>query len=705
MTASPLATLHKNTATQAWWSLNGAWPSCRRAVWLNATHSAKRSGRLRRRLKQPAPRSPQPRPVPPIAHRVRAGRRVLIVRRALTVCRVQSARLTLTVPPVLTVCRVQIVRRAQIARRVQIARRALTVIRAPTRARAQSGRRVATAHGRPTIVRPPSHDRLGYLTPQGHGQKRHRLPSHSRPNRWPKTKPAATAPRCCAPLRVPRSRAPISVRSKASAMRRWKRNWCWRAKSASRIRNCIRKRVRNLSASASTSVAARSRTVPVLKIAARGAARPAAARRAELCAIERATESATERAIQPVSKRSLKGTGLNTHPRPSAAFIVVLAGVSAALHVGKLAPAIASLQQALHISLLQAGFLLSMVQLAGMSLGLALGAWADGLGARRSMLMGLCTLALASALGGLADGPLPLMVLRVAEGFGFMLVVLPAPGLLRSLVAPARLSAMLGIWGSYMPLGTALALLIGPLCLQALGWRGWWWLLGGLALLMAAWLAHAVPATAGTPGPAAGAGVRAWRDSLRQTLAAPGPWLVAAVFALYSGQWLAVIGFLPTIYIQAGMAAAASGVLTALAAAVNICGNVASGRLLQRGVPARRLLVLGFATMGGAAALAFADTAAPGWLRFAAVLLFSGVGGLIPGTLFTLAVRVAPAERALASTVGWVQQWSSLGQFAGPPAVAWVASQAGGWQWTWLATGASSVLGVVVSAALMKRLR
>ena len=392
---------------------------------------------------------------------------------------------------------------------------------------------------------------------------------------------------------------------------------------------------------------------------------------------------------------------------------MVLAGVSAALHVGKLAPAIATLQQAMHISLLQAGFLLSLVQLAGMSLGLALGAWADGLGARRSMLTGLCTLALASGLGGLADGPLPLMVLRVAEGFGFMLVVLPAPGLLRSLVPPQRLSAMLGIWGTYMPLGTALALLIGPLCLQALGWRAWWWLLGGLTLLMAAWLAHAVPATAGRRGMAAGAdavsggggGAGGWRNSLRLTLAAPGPWLVAAIFALYSGQWLAVIGFLPTIYTQAGMGGAASGVLTALAAAVNISGNVASGRLLQRGVPAQSLLVLGFATMAGAAALAFADTAAPGWLRFAAVLLFSGVGGLIPGTLFTLAVRVAPGERALASTVGWVQQWSSLGQFAGPPAVAWVASQVGGWQWTWLATGASSVLGVLVTAVLMKRLR
>ena len=67
----------------------------------------------------------------------------------------------------------------------------------------------------------------------------------------------------------------------------------------------------------------------------------------------------------------------------------MLAGVCAALHVGKLPPAIAALQQALGVTLLQAGFLLSLVQLAGMTAGVAFGALADGLGLRRSMLLGL----------------------------------------------------------------------------------------------------------------------------------------------------------------------------------------------------------------------------------------------------------------------------------------------------------------------------
>lgn len=388
--------------------------------------------------------------------------------------------------------------------------------------------------------------------------------------------------------------------------------------------------------------------------------------------------------------------------------LVIVAGISAALHVGKLPPAIAALQEALAMGLLQAGFLLSLVQLAGMGLGVALGAVADGLGPRRSILLGLITLGLASLLGGGATSVASLLVLRVVEGFGFLCVVLPAPGLIRSLVPPQRLSTTLGWWGAYMPTAMALALLCGPLWIQAWGWRAWWWALGLLSLLMALAVARGVPrALQVSPATPRVAGL--WWGSLRQTLGAPGPWLVAAVFACYSGQWLAVVGFLPTIYGQAGVPSALVGLLTAAVAAANIVGNVASGRALQRGVPAPWLLVLGFVCMAVASSVAFgapdAASGAAAISRYAAVLVFSGVGGLIPGTLFSLALRVAPNERCVASTVGWMQQWSSAGQFAGPPAVAWLAVQVGGWQSTWWFTSACCVVGVGLTALLVPRLR
>jgi CP family cyanate transporter-like MFS transporter len=383
--------------------------------------------------------------------------------------------------------------------------------------------------------------------------------------------------------------------------------------------------------------------------------------------------------------------------------VVLLAGVCAALHVGKLSPAITALQQALGLTLLQAGFLLSLVQLAGMLAGVAIGSGVDGLGLRRSMTLGSSVLAISSALGAAVDGVLPLLVLRAVESVGFLLVVLPGPGLLRRLLPADRVNGAMGLWGAYMPLGVALALLAGPSWIEAFGWRSWWLALAAASGVMA-WLVPrairplpALPQGSSTPG---------W-SRLLQTLSAKGPWLVASAFAVYSSQWLAVIGFLPAIYQQAGVSGAATGALSAAAAGVNMVGNIASGRWLQRGTSPARLVSLGFVAMALAAAAAFASPGGGGLPpagRYAAILLFSMAGGVIPAALFSLAVRFAPGERTISTTMGWVQQWSAMGQFAGPPLVSWVASRAGGWHWTWAVTGTLSAVGLVLAWRIARRL-
>ena len=394
---------------------------------------------------------------------------------------------------------------------------------------------------------------------------------------------------------------------------------------------------------------------------------------------------------------------MNPHPFSSRgkAWLVVAAGGVAALQVGKLPPALPALQAELGLTLVQSGFLLSMVQLAGLSMAVFMGLLADGMGLKRSMVRGLLLLALASGAGGLATSVQALLVLRAIEGLGFLLVALPAPALIRRLVPPQQLAGMLGLWGAYMPTGTALALLAGPLFIPSWGWSAWWWLFALVSLGMALWVWRVIPADPPVPAQAA-SGVM---DRLRRTLGARGPWLVAMTFGMYSGQWLAVVGFLPSIYAAAGVGGALLGVLTALAAGVNMGGNMASGRLLQCGWLPRSTLWLGFGAMALGSTLAFAAfTDGWPWLRFAGVLLFSGVGGLVPGTLFSLAVRLAPGEQQVAATVGWVQQLSALGQFIGPPMAAALAARAGGWQLTPLFTVGCCVGGAVLAVLAQRQL-
>ena len=400
---------------------------------------------------------------------------------------------------------------------------------------------------------------------------------------------------------------------------------------------------------------------------------------------------------------------------PVAALAVVAGGVAAALHIGKLPPAVPALQATLGIGWVQAGFLLSLVQVAGMTLGLGVGLAADSVGLRRSMLGGLALLSLASALGGgvgaWVDDPARafawLLALRALEGVGFLLAVMPGPGLIRAIAPAGADKAAIGLWGAYMPLGVALALLAGPWLIAGTGWPGWWWALAATSTAAAIWVLLAVPGDRARRGEGAAASVEGWSIRLRDTLSAGGPWTLALAFAVYASQWIAVIGFLPAIYVDAGIPDGWTAALTAFAAALNIIGNVVGGRLLQRGVAPVRLLRCGFVVMALGSVAAFVRIGAPeaAWslppaLRYLAICMFSLAGGMVPATLFMLSVRLAPSQATVSTTVGMMQQASSFGQFLAPPVVAWVAHRAGGWQWTWIVTLSCSLAGLALAARL-----
>ncbi|WP_167661912.1 CynX/NimT family MFS transporter [Paenalcaligenes hominis] len=380
---------------------------------------------------------------------------------------------------------------------------------------------------------------------------------------------------------------------------------------------------------------------------------------------------------------------------------LVIAGIFSSMHIWKISPALPLLKNELKLDLVDAGFLLSSVQIAGMTLGLITGLFAERIGLRRCIAIGLIILTTASLSVVLFPYKNALLLSRTIEGCGFLMVVLPVPALIRQIVPKEAISQIFGFWGCYMSLG-AVVILLGGSWLLSIGysWRTLWLILSGLTfivLLLFLKITHEKDQNTSSEANSS----LSISYNVISTLRSSQVWLVALLFSAYAAQWTAIIGFLPIIYADMGISGLAVGSLTALVAGVNIIGNLYAGRLLHKKVDAKKLLIVGFFTMAITTFIAFGLKTNIA-IQFVSILLFSIAGGVIPVTLYLLAVIFAPTPQTTASTIGWVQQGSSMGQFLGAPVVAWSVSMLGGWQWAWVATVIFSLLGISMVTLLPK---
>ncbi|HYD61452.1 MAG TPA: MFS transporter [Noviherbaspirillum sp.] len=363
--------------------------------------------------------------------------------------------------------------------------------------------------------------------------------------------------------------------------------------------------------------------------------------------------------------------------RPAAAapwptiLLVVGAGVVSAFQVGKAPMALDAIRTDLGLDLATASWLLSAFAVIGALAGIGIGVAVDHIGARRVALGGLLLQAACGALGTLADGAPLLLATRVVEGLGFLAVGVAAPALIVSVAPPSAQARAFAVWSTFMPVGIAMVMLGVPL-LSASGWRGFWLvnavILAGYAGLLAA----------GTRGiPVHISARRNIANDVRDTLAAPGPWMLAGLFAAFATSFFAVFGFLPSILsgrLGAGLETATF--LTAAAVASNAAGNIAGGVLLARGVRRAHILLIGFGTIALSGFGILAE-GTPGWLAFALCVAFSAVSGIVPVAIIDGAARHAPRPDLVGTTVGFIMQGNNVGLMLGPAAAGALAVRFG----------------------------
>ncbi len=382
--------------------------------------------------------------------------------------------------------------------------------------------------------------------------------------------------------------------------------------------------------------------------------------------------------------------------------ILFCAGILSAFQVGKMPPVLQDIRLDLGISLLSAGWLLSIFNFTGLLMGTFTGAIADTIGHRRLMIIGLCLQITGCLAGSFTLSFQGLLFTRFIEGSGFLAVVISTPTLIFQVARSKDMKIALSVWSCYFPVGGALMMVFVPLILTGTDWRGLWQINAALlitvTLLIANRTSH-IPFK--NPSPE-GVHFKKIIKNILRTATRPGPLLLSLSFIAYAMQWLAVIGFLPTLMMeQHGFSKALASILTALMVFVNIFGNLAGGWLLEKGIHRWKLMATASTIMGASAFMIYGSELHFS-VSYTGCLIFSISGGLIPASVLSGVPLYAPSKHLIATTNGLVVQGGQSGQFLGPPIMALIVSQTGSWSHGAWFLSSIALFGIIVSLLLSK---
>jgi len=374
---------------------------------------------------------------------------------------------------------------------------------------------------------------------------------------------------------------------------------------------------------------------------------------------------------------------MGTSTRWFSVLALYVSGCSLALHSGKAPSALPLLRAELALSLTQVGTVVSsyalMVAFIGLLMGLAVGM----VGYARFALTGVALAGVGSFIGAGSDSFSLLLISRAIEGSGWIIGVVSLPPMLTRLSSERDRPLVMGIWGSFVPVGAGLMLFVAPWLQSIGGWRLSWQLAGTVSMfaVLLVWFVSR------REEQALSVLQRSRQLPPLDDLRKPATWLLATCFCCYSFQFLSVTSFLPTLLLDQPVATeASSGGLqlgtasrwTALIILVNAIGNIAGGWAVRHGVATHHLLSGASLIMAAMAASIYSGLV-PVSMVITAGIVFSMIGGIIPGTLFAMVPMVASVPAAAGVLVGAMMQSSGIGQWLGPLALPAVVERGGSW--------------------------
>jgi MFS family permease len=341
--------------------------------------------------------------------------------------------------------------------------------------------------------------------------------------------------------------------------------------------------------------------------------------------------------------------------------VVYFASVVSPFNQFKIPPLMPVLMQTFQIDLTQAGLLMSSIAMIGLVLALPTGIILQRLGPKAALLSALGLMAIGAGMGALADTFAILLGSRIVEGLGMGLMGVTAPATIAMWFPPDRQGTPMGIWATWVPIGSVAIYNLSPMVATSQGWQFVWWIGAGFAVLMMVFSGLLItrPPTSDQPDQPASA-----VSNLRLALANRSIWLLALQFACMSITMLSLATYYPTFLSEVrGYPLEQAAFITSITTLLILFSAPAAGWLSDR-IGSRRLVFsLPYLAIAVSFLFPFHIT---GWQIIALMVAQGLIVGAIPTATFAAAAEVMgkPEWASLGLAVVLVGQ--NLGQLLGP---------------------------------------
>jgi MFS family permease len=391
------------------------------------------------------------------------------------------------------------------------------------------------------------------------------------------------------------------------------------------------------------------------------------------------------------------------------AWIVLIALFIAAIAVPinqyKVPPVMPVLMDVFGLDLTMANLLMSIFSLSAFLLAIPAGIIVHRIGPKRSGLIALVALVVGAALGALSSGAAELLASRTVEGLSFVFMMVAGPAIISLWFSAQERGAPMGVFATWVPVGSIIILNAAPALEVAFGWHAVWWfgcLCGGLGFLVFSALVRVptvVGAATANPGPA---GAHAAPDegltsTVKAALANRNVWLLGLLFFCFTMVFPGFTNNMPTyLNLVRGYSLAQAALIVSLASLATIVGCPLMGLLSDR-IGSRKKVYT------GALLILSVLWLVPYHLSGVAIPLFLVVFGLVAGALPTMIFASLPEvmERPELAGIGMgaVVALQNLGLLVGPVMYGRIVQVSGNW-----ALAGYAMIPITVLAVFLGRL-